>query len=203
MPELASFGCGVLTGFFVSLFGMQINLVALHRGIDRGRHAAFFVSIGAALADLVFALLALASANFLLTQLHIARAMKWMGVAILFGVGGRILLQGPPVEKERKRNPATNLLLGFLIVFFNPSLVVVWIGIVTFLHTHFPGARILDFRWIFLGGLLIGASVWALILSLIILHKARKLEEARLQMISRISALALLAGGILLMAHEF
>ncbi len=203
MGEFSGVGFGALTGFLVSLLGFQINLVALHRGIDRGRHATFFVQIGAAFGDMVFAFLSLASAEHFLNHPEIAGVMKWVGAGILFWVGGRILFQGPKIEKKRKRNPAKNFLLGFLIVLFNPSLLVVWIGIVAFLHTHFPEAHILQSPWLFLAGFLAGATVWALILSIVVLHNAKKMEAGRLQGLSRLCALALLAAAVYLIVKKF
>jgi len=61
--HLSALSLGMGTGFFASLTGWQINLIALHRGIERNtRTASFFVGMGAAFADIIFILVALTGA---------------------------------------------------------------------------------------------------------------------------------------------
>ena len=42
---------GILAGFLAACFGWQIDLIAIQRGLKRGRVAAFLVGCGAILAD--------------------------------------------------------------------------------------------------------------------------------------------------------
>lgn len=45
---------GILIGFIAACFGWQIDLIAIQRGLQRGKTAAFLVGCGAILGDMIF-----------------------------------------------------------------------------------------------------------------------------------------------------
>ena len=51
---------GILAGFLAASLGWQINLLAIQRGLLRGRVAALLVGAGAIVADMIFLSLGLA-----------------------------------------------------------------------------------------------------------------------------------------------
>ncbi len=206
MRELAVTGLGMTTGFAASLIGWQINLLAIHRGLQRGRNATFFVGMGAAVADLVYISVAMAGVLPLIYHERFGPYLKWLGAAMIFLVALRTLLKkSGPVEKKpkKKRNPARSFFLGFVVVMSNPFLVIVWLGVVSFLVTHFAAVRIFQSKALLFLSFLLGAALWFLILSRAVLRGAKKWGEHRLQFLSRVSAIGLIAVGIFIIYHKF
>lgn len=200
-------GLGALTGFLASLAGWQINLVAIHRGLHRGRTATFLVGLGSTCADLAFMLTAFVGVIPLSRFPELWMRLKWFGIALIFFAAGRIFFQKSPEEEKKKkkgkRNPAKSFLLGFLLVISNPFIFLLWIGVISFLVSHFPDAQIFRFHSFFLMSFLAGGAVWFTFLSQVVLHGARKWGAHRLRFLSKISALALIAAGIFLMVERF
>lgn len=207
VEHLSALSLGMGTGFFASLVGWQINLIAIHRGIERNtRTAAFFVGMGAAFADVIFILIAMTGAVPFLRNPKSWMVIRWVGILTVFLLAAKILLKKPQLairEKKKKRNPAKNFLVGFLIVITNPAVFLIWIGMMSFLLTHFPEMKGLIFYWIFLGGFVIGAALWFFILSFRILREARNWDDERLYFLSKLSAFILLIVGCFLIFERF
>ncbi len=199
--EMFILGLGTVTGILASLLGWQINLLSLHRGLERGRTAAFFVGFGSIVADALFSLVAFAGAAPLVGKLHLWIYFRWIGIATIFLVGFKILLHKQKVaavQKEKKREPAKDFLVGFLMVLSNPAVLIVWIGIIAFLLVHFPRNALLAFRWFFIAGLFAGGAGWFLFLALYVLPHVRQWDDDRLHLISKVSAGILILGGCFL-----
>lgn len=197
---------GFVTGFATSLIGWQLNLVAMHRGLERGRHAAFFTGVGAIAADIIFISIAFTGLSPFVHHPEWWHHLKWVSIVMLLFVAARTYFRRRSISTEKaqkKRNPAKSFLFGFLLIGTNPLFLAVWIGIVSFLVSHFPDARILHYRVIFLISFLIGGTLWFLILAQYILHHARQWEEERLHLLSRIFSIALVIGAIGLMWAKF
>ena len=200
-------GLGILTGLLASLLGWQINILALHQGIERNsRTSTFFVGFGAAFADIVFILAAMAGAHWLPQRHSFWLPMKWIGIVTIFLLAGKVLFQKPKLgteEVKKDRGLIRNFLVGFLLVICNPALFLLWIGVVSFLLTHLPKVEILLFRWVFLTGFLVGAAAWFVLLSCAILHGAKKWSDEKLYLISKLSAVALVIVGFFLIFEKF
>ena len=197
---------GLTAGFLASLLGWQINTLSIHRGLERGRTASFCVGWGAVMADLFFVFLGLTGAHALLDHHEVWIIAKFLGTATLIGVGLKIFFEKPVPKKERhrkKRSPTQSFILGFVVVAGNPSLLFMWIGLISFLATHFPDADLVASKLVFLIAFFIGGSFWFFILSVFILRHIREWGEERLHWISRISAMAMLLAGCILVFERF
>ncbi|MBI3314223.1 MAG: LysE family transporter [Candidatus Omnitrophica bacterium] len=198
---------GIFTGLLAALLGWQINLIAIHRGLGRGQAAAFFIGLGAALADLVFIALAFFGSVRLLQHPESWRLIKWMGIITIVAVSLQILFHqvSHKIEEPYKaRKLAKNIFLGFLVVIANPAVFVLWVGVVSFILTHFPEmVSRANFYFFFPAGFMMGASAWFLFLSLWIMPRIKKLGERSLHIISKISAVALLIAAVFLIFEKF
>ncbi len=204
MPsELLTFGIAFSAGFLACMLGWQINLVVIQRGIDRGRTAGMSVGMGAIAADLVFLGIGFTGLYPFAHHPELWTHLKWVAVGILLFVAYRGFKRKKKKEAApvKRKNPAKNFILGFLLVVSNPLVLFLWLGTLSFLIAHFPGAKILHHQWIFLVGFFIGAALWFLFVCLWILSHARKWNEERLHQISKVMAVLLvIAAGVLLFA---
>lgn len=197
---------GILAGFLASCFGWQIDLIAIQRGLKRGRIAAFLVGCGAALADIIFLSIGFTGTQPLLEHPEYWGIIRWIGIGLILSLAARgFLVPNKPQktnEEVIKRNPTKNFLVGFLVVITNPVVFLMWVGIIGFLRAHFPEARRPWFKEFFLTGFLIGAILWFAPLAFIFLKKLKGWSEENHWFLSRISSGTLVLVALYLIFFE-
>ncbi len=197
---------GILVGFLASCLGWQIDLIAIQRGLKRGRTAAFLVGCGALLADMIFLSVGFTGTQPLLEHPEYWGIIRWIGIGVLLTLAARGFLapDNPRKQDEEvsKRNPTKNFLVGFLVVITNPVVFLMWVGIVGFLRAHFSEARELWFKEFFLGGFLIGAILWFVPLAFIFLKRLKEWSEESHSFLSRLSSGTLVLVALYLIFFE-
>jgi L-lysine exporter family protein LysE/ArgO len=197
---------GIAAGFLASCFGWQIDLIAIQRGLKRGRLAAFLVGCGALLADMIFLAIGFTGTQPLLEHPEYWGIIRWVGIGVVLSLAARSFwAHGKPREQSEdvsRRNPTKNFFVGFLIVITNPVVFLMWVGIIGFLRTHFPEARTLWFRELFLGGFLIGAMLWFVLLAFFLLKKMRRWSEENHSFLHRVSSGTLVLVALYLIFFE-
>lgn len=190
--------CGILTGFIVSLLSWQINIIALHRGFDYGRTAAFTTGLGAAIADCLLMVAGVTGAKSFLIDSGLWAPMKAVGAVMICLMALKILFHRPSGKikdpQVRQRGLAGSLLIGVLIVAGNPAVILLWVMGSGLLLTHFPqihssGLTLLSFALSFFAG----SVLWFTVLAAVLLRKMQGWGEKTLHTLSRFSAAALLA----------
>lgn len=183
---------GILVGFLASCFGWQIDLIAIQRGLKRGRAAAFWVGCGAILGDMIFLLAGFKGTQPLLDHPEWWGIIRWVGIGVILALAAHGFWgHSKPrkqLEEVNKRNPTKNFLVGFLVVITNPVVFLMWVGIIGFLRAHFPEARELWFEEFFLSGFLIGSMLWFVPLAFIFLKRLNRWSEKNHSFISRLSS---------------
>jgi len=197
---------GILTGFLASCFGWQIDLIAIQRGLKRGRTAAFLVGCGAILADMIFLSIGFTGTQSLLKHPEWWGIIRWIGIGVILALAARGFWghskPSQQIEAVSKRNPTKNFFVGFLVVITNPVVFLMWVGIVGILRTHFPEAREPQFKEFFLGGFLVGAMLWFVPLAFIFLKKLKHWSEKNHSFLSRLSASTLVLVALYLIFFE-
>lgn len=197
---------GILAGFFASCFGWQIDLIAIQRGLKRGRTAAFLVGCGAILADMIFLSIGFTGTQPLLEHPEWWGIIRWVGITVILALAVRgFWPHSKPrkqVEEVSKRNPTKNFLVGFLVVITNPVIFLMWLGIIGFLRAHFPEAREPGFKEFFLGGFLIGAMLWFVPLAFVLLKRLNHWSEENHTFISKLSSGTLVLVALYLIFFE-
>ncbi len=197
---------GFVTGFAVSMLGWQINILSIHRGLEKGRSGPILVGLGAAFADSLIIFAASAGAAPLMDHPHFWTISKWFGITAVFLVSLRILFHKSkfkdPLEKKT-RGPAQSFVMGFIVVVSNPAVYLLWAAAVSLIILHFQDIRIWKLRIFFLAGFFFGCFSWFSILAFFILKHIREWGESKLHLISRVCAVLLLTGAVLLMFKKF
>lgn len=197
---------GILTGFLASCFGWQIDLIAIQRGLKRGRMAALLVGLGAALADMVFLAIGFTGTEPLLKHPEWWGGIRWVGIGVILALAVRGFWGHSKPRKHdetvNKKNPTRNFLVGFLVVITNPVVFLMWLGFIGFLRAHFSEARQPWFTEFFLGGFLIGALVWFVPLAFIFLKKLDHWSEENHSFLSRLSSGTLVLVALYLIFFE-
>lgn len=197
---------GILIGFIAACFGWQIDLIAIQRGLQRGKTAAFLVGCGAILGDMIFLWVALTGTQPLLEHPEWWGIIRWVGIAVLLLLAVRVYRGhgNPPeqIENVSRRNPTRNFLVGFLVVATNPAIFLLWVGVVGFLRANFEEAGTPLFREFFLAGFCVGGILWFGPLAFIFLRKLKHWSESNHSMISRVSAFVLVGVAVFLAVFE-
>ena len=133
---------GFLFGFVGSMpIAGPVAVLVFGRGIeDRGR-SGFYIAMGSAFAESVYAYLAFWGFSAFLTQY---RWIEWVSTAaaavILTGLGLRFMLRPHTSEQRITDRPRhvgkkRNFALGFMLTALNPTLIATWTAAVTTVYS--------------------------------------------------------------------
>jgi threonine/homoserine/homoserine lactone efflux protein len=118
-----------------------ISVLVLHLGLAHNSRLAFYVAVGGALAEALYALVAFWGLSTVLASYPVVLpAAKVVGACILLVLGlvmlfYRVRGATPAVPAARRaRGGKRSLVLGFLITAINPSLMVTWTAAVAALN---------------------------------------------------------------------
>jgi len=197
---------GILAGFLASCLGWQIDLIAIQRGLKKGRMAAFLVGCGSALADMIFLALGFTGTRPLLDHPEWWGIIRWIGIGVILALAVRGFWGHTKPRKHdeevSKKNPTKNFLVGFLVVITNPVVFLMWIAIIGFLRANFHEAREPWFPGFFLAGFLVGAMLWYFPLAFIFLKKLKHWSDKNHAFLSRLSAALLVLVAVYLIFFE-
>ncbi len=189
---------GLLIGVITSAPIGPVGLLTIQRTLTQGRFAGILSGAGAASADAFYGALAGLSLNVVSRFLASTRFWVHLGAALLcLWFGGRALFFRPirhtSGHRYSGRGLAWNYVSATLLTLANPLTILFFIVVFTTLHlAHADTTRLL----LTIGGLFAGCFLWWIILSLTTAHLHSRLHGHTLVIINRISALVIIALGI-------
>ncbi len=136
---------GVLIGILVSAPMGPVGMLVIQRTLNKGRFAALFTGIGAALSDVVYCLLTGLGLSFITDFIEANQnILQILGSAVLIAYGFYLFRCNP----SRALSPATvsantywrDFATGFLFTFSNPLILFFIIGLFArfnFMDTHY------------------------------------------------------------------
>lgn len=119
---------GVLIGLLVSAPMGPIGMLVIQRTLNRGRWAAFFTGVGAALSDLVYCLLAGLGLSFITDFIESNQTILQLVGSVVLGVYAGYLFVSNPSRKLKAGNVDSrghwrDFGTGFLLTFSNPLIL--------------------------------------------------------------------------------
>lgn len=185
MPLIADFGKAVALGFAVAAPVGPIGLLCIRRSLTDGPAAGFATGLGAACADLLYALCAAAGLT--------AVALRWQwlqpaGAVMLFWIGVQTWRSARPAgaEAQTGSDSLPRAFLGtFVLTLLNPMTILTFAAMLAAIGATDP--RLLA------PGVFLGSAAWWLLLSSVASRLRPWLEGPRLIWLNRGAAL-LLAG---------
>jgi len=138
MPELPSILIAGLTGFFSGLLLSipvgPVNLTIINEGARRGFNFAYFVGLGASLMEVIYCSIAFTGFAGFFSQGLPKAAMQVFSFAFLLFLGTKFLCvksvalkAGMEGRLERKFQPTSAFMTGFIRVMGNPGILLLWI----------------------------------------------------------------------------
>ena len=162
----------LIIGFVLSFLGSvpiagPIAVIIVSKALEHRNRAAFFISIGASVAEAIYAYLAFWGFSTVLGSYpSLVPASRLIGACILTALGIYLVVRKsktPEQAKARDQSNAVgirNVLLGFSMTIVNPTLIVTWTAAVGAAHSTGVLRMYQRDAWTFSLGVLAGINTW-------------------------------------------
>ena len=182
---------GAIIGIVVSAPMGPTGVLCIQRTLNKGRWYGFATGCGAALSDIIYAIITGYGMSFVVDYIedpHLLFWMKLVGCALLFIFGIYTFHSNPAGEirnvSHNKGSLVTTFLTGFSTTFLNPGIVFLFLamfGQFTFIVPDNPIPQIAGYIFI-----IIGALLWWFVLSWLVDKVRNRFEERGLWIINRV-----------------
>jgi threonine/homoserine/homoserine lactone efflux protein len=182
---------GAIIGIVVSAPMGPTGVLCIQRTLNKGRWYGFATGCGAALSDIIYAIITGYGMSFVVDYIedpHLLFWMKLVGCALLFIFGIYTFHSNPAGEirnvSHNKGSLVTTFITGFSTTFLNPGIVFLFLamfGQFTFIVPDNPIPQIAGYIFI-----VIGALLWWFVLSWLVDKVRNRFEERGLWIINRV-----------------
>lgn len=183
---------GIILGFAVSAPVGPVNLLCMRRSLVFGKPAGIVSGLGAALADVLFAIIAVSGLTVVSKFLtEYSSAIHYIGGIILFIIAWRIYQSKIIVEKKRDASALVlwkYFVTTFLLTLTNPAAVFSFIAL-------FAGMGVKGHAVPIIVGIFIGAMAWWTILTYGISHL--NISQQKFIIVNKVAAVLIALLGII------
>ena len=182
---------GAIIGIVVSAPMGPTGVLCIQRTLNKGRWYGFATGCGAALSDIIYAIITGYGMSFVVDYIedpHLLFWMKLVGCALLFIFGIYTFHSNPAGEirnvSHNKGSLVTTFITGFSTTFLNTGIVFLFLamfGQFTFIVPDNPIPQIAGYIFI-----VIGALLWWFVLSWLVDKVRNRFEERGLWIINRV-----------------
>lgn len=192
---------GVFVGFVIAAPVGPVGIMCIHRTICQGKLAGYISGLGAALADTFFGAIAAFGFGFIAAPLidH-NNWLRFVGGVVLCLIGLRSLLSRklPAPATSVRKNLIGDFVSAFLVTLTNPITIISFAAIYAALNIPHLADHL---RWgaALTLGVLIGAAVWWLLLTIVAGAFHGRVAERGVLWINRVSGAIIVVFGVLLL----
>ncbi|MBE6341589.1 MAG: LysE family transporter [Bacteroidales bacterium] len=186
---------GMCIGFTASVPLGPIGVLCIQRTLSKGRRYGFVSGVGAATSDFVYALVAGFSVSLVMefVEAH-QQILIVVGALVLLALGLKIFFTNPAKQmrmQRRKRNSGLwqNYISTFFLTITNPLAMFLFLGAFTLVG----GERDIYTQFALILGVLLGASLWWLVLTMLVGIFRKKLTIRRLYYINKTAGAIIVA----------
>ena len=194
---------GMIIGIVASAPMGPVGVLCVQRTLNKGRAYGFVTGTGAALSDILYALLTGYGLSFLYEIINNQTALFWIqivGAAIMF-MFGLHTFRTNPIKNTRNvsRNKSSllqNGVTGFFITLSNPTIILLFLGLFTPLNFMLPEQ---SFFMQFIGYLSIfgGAMLWWFFITYVVSKLRVRFDVRGIRVINRIIGAAVMLGSLI------
>lgn len=189
---------GILFGLLASIPVGPVAVLCIQRTLSKGRLAGFISGLGAAVADLLYTLLATFGIKFIIDWIEEVQIyLKIFGSIILIVMGIRLIPINPSKQLKKLKNSRTtkgyigDFVSAFGLTLSNPILFLIYAGFLSAFFIDSDSVEIWQIA-IFLISVFIGACLWWGSLTLIISLFRNKIKLRNLLIINRIAGIVIM-----------
>lgn len=181
---------GVLIGVLVSAPMGPIGILCIQRTLNKGRWHGFVTGLGAALSDVLYAILTCLGMGVVITFIEANQApLQLLGSAVL-ALFGYYIYKSNPVKSLRKRQEgktsyAQDFITAFLLTFSNVFIILLYIGLFARFSFILPDSSI----FVVAAGLLcigIGAVLWWFVITYFIAKLKKRFNVRGIWVLNRV-----------------
>lgn len=193
---------GLIIGIVASAPMGPVGVLCVQRTLNKGRAYGIVTGMGAALSDILYALLTGYGLSFLYDLIHNPTALYWMQLvgAIVMFIFGVHTYRTNPVQNARNvsRNKSSllnNGVTGFFITLSNPLIVLLFLALFTPFNFMLPEQSFINQ---FLGYVSIfgGAMLWWLFITYIVNTLRCRFDVRGIWIINRVIGAAVMIGSL-------
>ena len=194
---------GIVIGVIASAPMGPVGVLCIQRTLNKGRAYGLVTGIGAALSDILYALLTGYGLNLLYDVISNPSTVYWMQLigAIIMFIFGVHTFRSNPVQNTRNvsRNKSSllqNGVTGFFITLSNPTIILLFLGLFTPFNFMLPEQ---SFFMQFVGYLSIfgGAMLWWFFITYVVSKLRARFDERGIRVINRIIGAAVMLGSLI------
>ena len=191
---------GIIIGIVASAPMGPVGVLCVQRTLNKGRAYGLVTGAGAALSDILYALLTGYGLSFLYDIIHNPRVLFWMQLigAIIMFIFGFHTYRTNPVQNTRnvsrnKSNLLNNAITGFFITLSNPLIMLLFLALFTPFNFMLPELSVVNQ---FLGYISIfaGAMLWWLFITYIVNTLRCRFDVRGIWIINRVIGAAVMIG---------
>ena len=179
---------GLIVGLVASAPMGPVGVLCIQRTLNKGRWYGFVTGAGAALSDLVYALLTGFCMSFVVDFFeHQMFILQLVGSALLFGFGLYTYNSKPPQMHQpslRKGTLTHNALTGLLVTLSNPLIIFLFVALFARFTFVIPGHPVE--QGVGYLALLVGALLWWFGITYIVNNVRSRFNENGLKVLNRI-----------------
>lgn len=200
--DFVLFAKGVIAGFVIAAPVGPVGIMVAQRTLAKGIPAGLIAGAGGALADTVFGAIAAFGMTFVAVFLHDIEPSLRLGGGILLILLG-VLTAIKSVRTESNPRLSFTRSFGdfastFVLTITNPATIASLVVVFPALGAIVPEGDLAR-AWTLILGVLAGSTLWWLTLAALTSLFRTGLNEARMQLINRISGLAIVCFGIVVL----
>jgi len=219
LAGLAGFFCALI---FSSVPVGPINLTILNEGCRRGFAWAFLIGLGAAVMEVIYCSIAFAGFSSFLDYSAVKATMQVCSFVFLLFLGAKFMMAQSvnvptsldsasaklEASLDKKLHPHSAFMTGFVRVMGNLGVLLTWVVMAAYLMSH--EASFTARSWVAdrlaakiacVTGVLLGTSLWFLILSYGVSRGHGKFSQQSLLRMQHVSGFCLLMAGVYGGAH--
>lgn len=194
---------GMIIGIVASAPMGPVGVLCIQRTLNKGRAYGFVTGTGAALSDILYALLTGYGLSFLYDIINNQTALLWMqliGAGIMFFFGLHTYRTNPMKNKRNvshnKSSLVRNGITGFFITLSNPTIILLFLGLFTPLNFMLPEQ---PFFMQCIGYMSIfgGAVLWWFFITYVVSKLRERFDVRGVRVINRVIGCAVMTGSLI------
>lgn len=197
---------GMIIGVVVSAPMGPVGILCVQRTLNKDRWCGFFTGLGAALSDIIYALMTGFGMSFIMETIESPTVAFWIKVvgSVLLFLFGLFTFKSNPIERVKpvSHNKGTlfhNFISGFLVTISNPLIIFLFIamyGQMTFILPDSPLLQIIGYLFV-----IVGAVGWWFLLTWLIDKVRNKFNVRGIWLINRIIGSVVMLVSVLILLH--
>ncbi len=196
----------MIIGVVVSAPMGPVGILCVQRTLNKDRWCGFVTGLGAALSDIIYALMTGFGMSFIMDTIESPTVAFWIKVvgSVLLFLFGLFTFKSNPIERVKpvSHNKGTlfhNFISGFLVTISNPLIIFLFIamyGQMTFILPDSPLLQIIGYLFV-----IVGAVGWWFLLTWLIDKVRNKFNVRGIWLINRIIGSVVMLVSVLILLH--